>query len=76
MRDDAENFVTGAGGMLRRAVPSGIVHRERSPAPYARSISLPAEVDQDASQAKFENGVLTLTLVKKVKTGATRIAIA
>ena len=27
---------------------------------YARTVSLPVEVDQQASQAKFENGVLTL----------------
>ena len=43
--------------------------------PAARTVSLPAEVDQSASQAKFENGVLTLTLVKKVATGATQLAI-
>jgi HSP20 family protein len=52
------------------------LYRERSVARYARTVSLPAEVDQAASQAKFENGVLTLTLVKKVKTGATQLAIA
>ena len=36
---------------------------------------LPAEVDQTASNAKFENGVLTLTLAKKVATGATQLNI-
>jgi len=43
---------------------------------YARTVSLPAEVDQTASQAKFENGVLTLTLAKKVPAGATQLKIA
>ncbi len=52
------------------------LYRERSAARYARTVSLPAEVDQAASQAKFENGVLTLTLVKKVPTGATQLAIS
>ena len=52
------------------------LYRERSAARYARTVSLPAEVDQGASQAKFENGVLTLTLAKKVKAGATQIAIS
>ena len=52
------------------------LYRERSTARYARTVSLPAEVDQAASQAKFENGVLTLTLAKKVKTGATLLSIA
>ena len=52
------------------------LYRERSAARYARTVSLPAEVDQTASQAKFENGVLTLTLAKKVPTGATQISIS
>ncbi len=51
------------------------LYRERSRAPFARTLSLPAEVDQSASQAKFENGVLTLTLTKKVPTGATQLTI-
>jgi HSP20 family protein len=53
-----------------------VLYSERGAARYARTVSLPAEVDQNASQAKFENGVLTLTLVKKVATGATRISIS
>jgi len=52
------------------------LYRERSTARYARTISLPAEVDQAASQAKFDNGVLTLVLAKKVPTGATQISIS
>jgi HSP20 family protein len=51
------------------------LYRERSTARYARTVSLPTEVDQTASSAKFENGVLTLTLAKKVKAGAVQIAI-
>jgi HSP20 family protein len=51
------------------------LYRERTAAVYARTISLPAEVDQQASQAKFENGVLTLVLAKKVATGATQLQI-
>ena len=52
------------------------LYRERSTARYARTVSLPAEVDQAASHAKFENGVLTLTLAKKVATGATQLSIS
>jgi HSP20 family protein len=52
------------------------LYRERAAARYARTVSLPAEVDQSASQAKFENGVLTLTLAKKVASGATRISVS
>ncbi|MEO8155723.1 MAG: Hsp20/alpha crystallin family protein [Rhizobacter sp.] len=53
-----------------------VLYRERSAAQYARTVSLPAEVDQSTSSAKFENGVLTLTLAKKVSTGATQISIS
>ena len=56
-------------------IASRALYRERSAARYARSVSLPVEVDEAASQAKFENGVLTLTLTKKVPTGARRIAV-
>lgn len=52
-----------------------VLYRERSAAQYARTVSLPAEVDQSTSSAKFENGVLTLTLAKKVPTGATQLSI-
>ncbi len=52
------------------------LYRERTAARYARVVSLPAEVDQTASQATFENGVLTLTLTKKVPTGATQLSIS
>ncbi|RZL36044.1 MAG: Hsp20/alpha crystallin family protein [Rubrivivax sp.] len=45
---------------------SRLLYRERRAARYARSFSLPAEIDQGQSQARFENGVLTLNLVKRV----------
>ena len=39
--------------------------RERALASYARSFTLQSEIDQSASQARLENGVLTLTLTKR-----------
>jgi HSP20 family protein len=45
---------------------SRLLYRERRAARYARSFSLPAEIDQGQSEARFENGVLTLNLVKRV----------
>ena len=52
------------------------LYRERGTARYARTVSLPAEVDQTASQAKYENGVLTLTLAKRIASGATQLSIS
>jgi HSP20 family protein len=53
-----------------------VLYRERPAVAYARTVVLPAEVDQTHSHAKFENGVLTLTLAKKVPAGATQLSIA
>jgi HSP20 family protein len=50
--------------------------RERSSVTFARSFTLPVEVDEAASQAKLENGVLALTLSKKVKPALAQLAIA
>ncbi|MEO8311442.1 MAG: Hsp20/alpha crystallin family protein [Caldimonas sp.] len=51
------------------------LYRERTAPLYARTVSLPGEVDQHAAQARFENGVLTLVLAKKVASGATQLQI-
>lgn len=43
-----------------------VVYSERSATSFARSFTLPAELDQATSTAALENGVLTLTLAKKL----------
>jgi HSP20 family protein len=52
-----------------------LLYRERQAARYARTISLPAEVDEGQSSATYEQGVLNLTLAKRVPTGATQLAV-
>lgn len=42
-----------------------VLYTERTHESYARSFELPQTVDSEAAVAKFENGVLTLTLPKK-----------
>lgn len=42
-----------------------VILRERAFASFARSFTLQAEIDQSSSQAKLDNGVLTLTLTKR-----------
>jgi HSP20 family protein len=41
----------------------------------ARSFSLASEVDDAAASARYENGVLTLVLPKKVAAGARKLTI-
>ena len=42
-----------------------VILRERAFASYARSFTLQSEIDQATSQARLDNGVLTLTLSKR-----------
>jgi HSP20 family protein len=48
-----------------------VLRSERYYGAVSRSFQLPADIDQDAAKAKYDNGVLTLTLPKK-KSGATQ----
>ncbi len=41
------------------------VVRERATASFARSFTLASDIDQSQSQARLDNGVLTLTLAKR-----------
>lgn len=63
---DAGTGGTGASGTLRSERYYGQLHR---------SFTLPQEVDDDQANARYENGVLTLTLPKKVGTGGKQLAI-
>ena len=53
-----------------------VVYRERSVSSYARSFTLPQDVNEAESSAKLENGVLTLTLTKKQAAPAARISVS
>lgn len=52
-----------------------LVYRERALARYARTITLPVEVEQADTVAKLEHGVLTLTLPKRSARSAAQVAI-
>jgi HSP20 family protein len=53
-----------------------VLRSERYYGAVARSFSLGSEMDESKAVAKFENGVLTLTLPKKVAPAAKRLAIS
>lgn len=53
-----------------------VVYRERASTSYARSFTLPAEVDQAEAGAKLEHGVLTLTLPKRSARSAAQISVS
>jgi len=51
------------------------LYRERSARAYARTLVLPIEVERSASQARLEDGVLTLTPAERAASGAAQIAV-
>lgn len=52
-----------------------VLRRERHAPRFARRVTLDADIDAAASSARFENGVLTLTLTKKAPLGVQRIEV-
>lgn len=52
-----------------------VIYRERTLAGYARSFTLPLEVDQADAVARLEHGVLTLTLPKRSAGSAAHITV-
>lgn len=52
-----------------------LLRSERYYGEVSRSFQLPVDVDQSASKAKYENGVLVLNLVKKQKQSGQRMQI-
>jgi HSP20 family protein len=64
---------------VRRAEPPvegrRVLLRERQITRYARSLTLPAEVDQGASSARMADGVLELALARRGATAAAQLTI-
>ena len=52
-----------------------VLRSERYYGAVARSFQLPVDLDQSQAKAKYDNGVLTLTLPKKVAASVQRLAI-
>ena len=52
-----------------------LIHSERYYGMVSRSFSLPAEVDEKGTVAKYKDGVLDLTLPKKSGNGSRRVTI-
>jgi HSP20 family protein len=60
---------------VERKAGEKVLYSERSYESYARSFELPQAVDSGSADAKFEDGVLTLTLPKKDAPKTTRLSV-
>ena len=52
-----------------------MLRNERYFGAVSRSVSLPVDIDNSQSKAKYENGVLTLTLPKRTSTPNNRLTV-
>ena len=52
-----------------------VLRTERYYGAVSRSFQLPQDIDQTQAKARYDNGVLTLTLPKKLAGGSQRLAI-
>ena len=52
-----------------------LLRSERYYGAVSRSFQLPADIDQDTAKARYDNGVLTLTLPKKKSGASQRLTI-
>jgi HSP20 family protein len=59
----------------RRTEQDGVLRAERSFGQFARSFELPDTVDSSKVEAKFEHGVLTVTLPKREETKPRTISV-
>lgn len=59
-------------GTIKDAAPAGedvvCLRKERASGPFARTFTLPFEVEEDKISAKYEKGVLAITLPRAEKT--------
>lgn len=81
-KEDIHVTVEGGMVMVRAEVKQEDSHKddkqlrnERYFGSVSRGIQLPQDVDQAQAKAKYDNGVLTLTLPKKVNKAAQRLNI-
>ena len=59
----------------RQGSDEKLLRSERYFGAVSRSFQLPMDIDQAQAKAKYDNGVLTLTLPKKLANGSNRVSI-
>jgi HSP20 family protein len=82
-KDDIQVSIEGSqvtiGAEVKREFGAGegqrLLHSERHFGSVRRSFTLPVEIDEATSAAKYQNGVLLLTLAKKAAPAGRKLAI-
>ena len=81
-KDQVRIDVDGRTVSLEAQVPSvaqpegeRLIYSERSTTRFARRLTLPTDVNEGSATASLDNGVLTLTLPKRVVSGPVQISV-
>lgn len=81
-KDQVRIDVDGRTVSLEAQVPSAtvaegerLIYGERSTSRYARRLTLPTDVNEGGASASLDNGVLTLTLPKRVPSGPVQVSV-
>lgn len=81
-KDQVRIDVDGRTVSLEAQVPSvaqpegeRLIYSERSTTRFARRLTLPTDVNEGGATASLDNGVLTLTLPKRVASGPVQISV-
>lgn len=73
--DGRQVFLSATSERTAQSEDNGVLWSERQRGQCQRSFVLPQEVDETQAQARYEDGVLSVTLPKKAGGGATRVTI-
>ena len=73
--DGAQVSISAKSETRKKEEGEKVLRTERYAGTMSRSFTLASEIDENAAQAKFENGVLELNLPKKEAAAARRLAI-
>ena len=73
---DKRLHVTGERGEAQRLETDTVLRQERKFGKFSRIFSLPDNIHEEGILAKFENGVLTITLPKTEKSQSRKITIS
>ena len=67
--------ISGEKKSAKESKTDGWLHRETSLGAFSRTLTLPESVDPDKVSAKFENGVLVVTMIKQAANKAHKIPV-
>lgn len=77
VHDNVVGITAKSSSASERKQGETVIYSERTEGQISRRFALPVELDEAKSTAKFENGVLTLTLARKADVpGARQLTVA